>query len=140
MLTARGARANRPEADPVEQGAARKAPGDTVESRRDTTLVVTDGEWMGRRVRLRDAPVIVGRGIDADLQIRDPTVSRHHCVFWRVAGRFWVRDLGSMNHTRVNNRFASITELFVGDVVVVGQTALTLTPDEQTEDAAQASE
>jgi pSer/pThr/pTyr-binding forkhead associated (FHA) protein len=60
------------------------------------------------------------------MQIVDPTVSRHHCVIWRVAGRCWIRDLGSTNHTRVNNQSARVTELFEGDVVIVGQTALTL--------------
>ena len=95
-------------------------------AREATALIVTDGEWIGLRVPLGDAPLIVGRGADADLQIKDPTVSRHHCVIWRAAGRCWVRDLGSMNHTRVNNRLASTAELFEGDVVVIGQTALTV--------------
>jgi len=100
------------------------------ESRRmrcdDVALVVTDGEPPGRRVQIGDAPVIIGRGAGVDLQISDPTVSRHHCVVWRASGRCWIRDLGSTNRTRVNNRPTRIAELFENDVVLVGQTALTL--------------
>jgi pSer/pThr/pTyr-binding forkhead associated (FHA) protein len=91
-------------------------------------LVVTDGEAPGRHVQIGDAPVIIGRGAGVDLQISDPTVSRHHCVIWRASGRCWIRDLGSTNRTRVNDRPARIAELFENDVVLVGQTALTLAP------------
>jgi pSer/pThr/pTyr-binding forkhead associated (FHA) protein len=90
-------------------------------------LVVTEGESPGRRIAMGPAPTIIGRGIGVDLQIRDPTVSRHHCVVWCTAGRCWVRDLGSTNPTRVNNRQSLVTEIVEGDVLVVGQTALMLT-------------
>jgi len=90
-------------------------------------LVVTEGESPGRRIAIGPAPTIIGRGVGVDLQIRDPTVSRHHCVVWRTAGRCWVRDLGSTNPTRVNNRQSLVTEIVEGDALVVGQTTLMLT-------------
>lgn len=89
-------------------------------------LVVTEGDSIGRRMPLGDVPVVIGRGVGVDLQVSDPTVSRHHCVVWRASGRCWVRDLGSTNQTRVNNRSTRIVELFDGDVIVLGQTAFTL--------------
>ena len=89
-------------------------------------LVVTDGESPGRRAAIGPAPIVIGRGVGVDLQIPDPTVSRHHCVVWCIAGRCWVRDLGSKNQTRVNNRWSLVTEIVAGDVLVVGQTTLTL--------------
>jgi hypothetical protein len=92
----------------------------------DVALVVMDGEPLGRHIAIGHAPVIIGRGVEADLQIVDPTVSRYHCVIWRAAGRCWVRDLGSTNQTRINSRPVRIAELFEGDIVLVGQTALTL--------------
>ena len=101
----------------------------------DVALVVTEGAAMGTRVPIGSAPVIIGRGVGVDLQVADPTVSRHHCVVWRASGRCWVRDLGSTNHTRVNNRSALITELFDGDVVVMGQTTLTLAANGRSADA-----
>jgi pSer/pThr/pTyr-binding forkhead associated (FHA) protein len=88
-------------------------------------LVVTDGAPLGARVAIGAAPVVIGRGAGVDLQIVDPTVSRHHCLVWRAGGRCWIRDLGSRNQTRVNGRAEHIAELVEGDVVVIGQTALT---------------
>lgn len=90
-------------------------------------LVVTEGESPGQRIAIGAAPIVIGRSVGVDLQVRDPAVSRHHCVVWRAADRCWVRDLGSTNQTRVNNRCSLVTEIFEGDVLVVGQTALTLT-------------
>jgi hypothetical protein len=92
----------------------------------DFTVIVTEGVSLGKRVTIGNAPVIIGRGVGVDLQVIDPTVSRHHCVIWRASGRCWVRDLGSTNQTRVNKRSSLITELFDGDVVVIGQTVLTI--------------
>ncbi len=92
----------------------------------DFTLVVTAGESLGKRLLVGSAPVVIGRGVGVDLQVMDPTVSRHHCVVWRASGRCWVRDLGSTNRTRVNKRCSIITELFDGDVVVIGQTVLSI--------------
>jgi pSer/pThr/pTyr-binding forkhead associated (FHA) protein len=90
-------------------------------------LVVTEGATPDWRIAIGEAPIVIGRGIGVDLQIRDPTVSRHHCVVWTIAGRCWVRDLGSTNPTRVNNRWSLVTEIFAGDVLVIGQTAMKLT-------------
>ena len=101
----------------------------------DVALVVTEGVALGKRVPIGSAPVVIGRGVGVDLQVADPTVSRHHCVVWRASGRCWVRDLGSTNQTRVNNRSALVTEIFDGDVVVMGQTTLTLATSLRRSDA-----
>lgn len=111
---------------PVDS-AGRSALRETGSEAEAFALVVTEGESPGRRIAIGTAPIVIGRGVGVDLQVRDPTVSRHHCVVWRAAGRCWVRDLGSTNQTRVNNRCSLVTEIFEGDVLVVGQTALTLT-------------
>jgi pSer/pThr/pTyr-binding forkhead associated (FHA) protein len=92
----------------------------------EVTLVVIEGEPLGQRIAIGNAPIVIGRGLEVDLQISDPTVSRHHCVIWRASGRCWVRDLGSTNRTRINDRVAPVSELFEGDVLAVGQTALAL--------------
>jgi pSer/pThr/pTyr-binding forkhead associated (FHA) protein len=114
----------------IEQSSRVSVPAAPRRAPRDAeafALVVTAGESPGRHIAIGTAPIIIGRGVGADLQIRDPTVSRHHCVVWRATGRCWVRDLGSTNQTRVNNRCAPMAELAEGDVLLVGQTALMLT-------------
>jgi len=95
-------------------------------ARESAALVVIDGERLGSRIAIGSTPLILGRGAGVDFRLADPTVSRHHCVIWRVSGRCWVRDLESTNRTRVNDRIMSMAELFDGDVLIVGQTAMTL--------------
>ena len=114
---------------PVEEASRVSAPSGAAS--RDAAvsefaLVVVDGEAAGRRVAIGPVPIVVGRGVGVDLQVSDLTVSRHHCVVWCTAGRCWVRDLGSTNPTRVNNRPSFVSEIFAGDLIAIGQTALTL--------------
>jgi hypothetical protein len=45
---------------------------------------------------------VVGRGTDADVVLSHGEVSRHHALVWRAEGRAYVRDLGSVNGTRLN--------------------------------------
>ena len=89
-------------------------------------LVVVDGESAGRRIAVGERPVVVGRGFGVDFRIKDPTVSRHHCVFWLADGRCWVRDLGSTNRTRVNDHDVQTAEVSEGDVLVIGETTLAI--------------
>ena len=53
-----------------------------------------------------DGALSVGRGADNDVVIDHPTVSRHHAVIERIAGEYFLTDLGSRNGTRVNGRSA----------------------------------
>lgn len=124
----------------TQPGLAREASSRAIASWPDersggAVLVITEGDIVGKRIAVGQTPVVIGRGVGVDLQIADPTVSRHHCVVWCATGRCWVRDLGSTNQTRVNNRPARTAELFDGDVVVIGQTVLSLMSDRRRIDA-----
>ena len=114
--------------DPPRNSAAPACPAATpaCAGSGDFTLVVIEGEPLGKRLSVGHVPVVIGRGVGVDLQVMDPTVSRHHCVVWRASGRCWVRDLGSTNRTRVNKHSSIVAELFDGDVVVIGQTVFTI--------------
>jgi pSer/pThr/pTyr-binding forkhead associated (FHA) protein len=83
-------------------------------------LTVVEGRPAGRVVALADAPILIGRSNDCDLQLHDPTVSRHHCVIWRAGARCWVRDLASTNRTSVNGAVLPVMELFDGDTIAIG--------------------
>ncbi len=52
-------------------------------------------------------PVVIGRGDDADLQVRDRSLSRRHAQFELVDGLVTVRDLGSLNGTVVRGEAIS---------------------------------
>ena len=91
-------------------------------------LVVTTGEKRRADTR-RSETRRLWSGAESGVDLRDSRIQRyraHHCVIWCAAGRCWIRDLGSMNHTRVNNHSARLAGLFGDVAVVVGQTALTL--------------
>jgi pSer/pThr/pTyr-binding forkhead associated (FHA) protein len=59
----------------------------------------------------------VGRDEEADIRVDEALVSRHHARIERRAGRYFVLDLGSTNHTRVNGAKVSERELSHGDEV-----------------------
>ena len=74
------------------------------------------------RWELGTAPVLVGRGVDANIWVPDYRVSvRHFRIRWE-AGRHTLEDLGSTNGTWVNeNRVAKVV-LSVGDRIQAGKT------------------
>lgn len=65
--------------------------------------VLPEGATQPRRVPLTEDRMIIGRGADAGVRLDSQTVSRQHAeLFKDPYGRWWVRDLGSRNGTRVN--------------------------------------
>ena len=74
----------------------------------DTTLVVDRPE------------MIAGRHSNADLRLPLPDVSRRHCRFTWVAGRWHVVDLGSLNGLWINDRPVQQAVLEQGDRVRIG--------------------
>jgi ABC-type multidrug transport system ATPase subunit len=82
--------------------------------------------WIGNRVRLT-----IGRAEDNDVVLADPQVSRRHARMERVAGTWWLTDLGSRNATLVNGATVhGRTALTVGDRLTVGGAEIRLDGDE----------
>jgi hypothetical protein len=82
-------------------------------------------EGMAGTFPLTQAVTRIGRGMDADIRIEDPGVSRHHAEI-RVNGPDVVlRDLGSTNGTYVNGTLVAEQALRDGSVLTVGSTNLT---------------
>jgi len=69
-------------------------------------LEIQTGKHKGRRVRLVDAEVIVGRGEEATIRISSAEVSREHCklIPELASGQVRVLDLKSRNGTFVDGR------------------------------------
>ena len=63
------------------------------------------------------SPVNLGRGLDNDLVINHPRVSRHHAQLQQREGQWWLIDLGSANGTAVNDLPVSEMILQPGDVI-----------------------
>ncbi len=71
---------------------------------------------------VRGPKTVVGRE-DADITIADPTMSTRHFEIEVRGGEFFIRDLGSTNHTRVNGRAIQATTLRSGDRIQAGLTS-----------------
>ncbi len=65
-------------------------------------LVVVGGDAKAAEVRLK-LPTVIGRGKEAGLTVPHGLVSRRHTEIFEKNGRLFVRDLGSLNGTYVNN-------------------------------------
>jgi two-component system, NtrC family, response regulator AtoC len=88
-------------------------------------LLVLEGASSALCPLPRNGSLVVGRAPDADLQVKDPSVSRHHARLVVVGGEVHVADLGSHNGVRVNGEFLERARpLQSGDVVTLG--AITL--------------
>lgn len=74
--------------------------------------------------------LVVGRGVEADLQLIDEKVSREHCVFEPRDAAVVVRDLGSRNGTWVNGERLTFPHVLApNDTVGIGETLVVYSPD-----------
>jgi diguanylate cyclase (GGDEF)-like protein len=98
--------------------------GPTLGTPRNACIVVIHGPGIGSRVDIGDKVVTVGRSPQTDLHIPHVSISRRHCQFWREGEVYLVRDLGSTNRTRVNEKPVEQVALVDGDHVVLGDIIL----------------
>ena len=71
--------------------------------------------------------LVVGRAPDCDCVLPEDCVSRRHAELWREDERWFLRDLGSSNGTRVNGvRVIESVEIRPGDRLNLGGAAYTL--------------
>jgi hypothetical protein len=78
------------------------------------------GDMAGRDFPLSKTLISIGRGLDNDLVIDDPRVSRHHAQITFRHGHYLLRDQRSTNGTFVNNQPIETVVLASGDMVSLG--------------------
>ena len=67
--------------------------------------------------------VVIGRGADSDVVIKDLKASRRHCQLTRQNGGFLLEDLGSRNGTLVHGeRITAPILLKAGQTFQIGDT------------------
>ncbi len=88
-------------------------------------LTVAKGPDRGVKFELRAKnSVIIGRN-SVDLKLSDIMISRYHARLKEVDGRWYVRDLGSRNGTKLNGeRLLRTQALREGDLIATGLTVL----------------
>lgn len=89
-------------------------------------LVVLEGPQKGEDFRLREGKNLLGSSHDAEVALKDQTVSNAHASLSYKDRRFLLTDLDSTNGTFVNGGAEGISrvELQDGDVVRLGETTL----------------
>ncbi len=98
--------------------------------RPEARLIVKFGNDRGREFPLSDRSVTVGRALEADIVLNDPSVSRRHFEIHYRDSRWVLRDLGSVNGTRVSGqRVQGEIVLEEGAQIEAGQTLLAFTSD-----------
>ncbi len=90
----------------------------------EACLVIIRGARLGSRIVLGEEPLVIGRAVDADFQISEPGISREHCRVFCQDERYWVEDLGSTNHTWLNDEMIERSALRDGDLIRISQTVL----------------
>lgn len=91
-------------------------------ARQSGSLLVNQGEGVGRTYEVRETPLVVGRSSDCDIRLLNRAVSRLHFRVWRDATGYWLRDLNSTNRTFLNDRPVVEARLKDGDVIAAGGT------------------
>ena len=92
-----------------------------------THLVVIEGDNVGARAELAEAPLLIGRGSDAAIKLDDDYVSTRHARVAASGDEWFVEDLGSTNGTYVGPvRITQPTTIGLGVQVRVGKTILEL--------------
>jgi len=78
----------------------------------------------GEEFKITKSVTNIGRGVEADIQIDDTSVSRLHCAIV-LGSEVIVRDLGSTNGTVVDGNRASESVLRDGSIIKIGNITLT---------------
>ena len=110
-----------------EPGRGGPKPGRPRKRGAPTHLEVVEGDNVGARADLDDAPLLIGRGSDAAIRLDDDYVSTRHARVGRSGDQWFVEDLGSTNGTYVDNRrITTPTSISMGTQVRTGKTILEL--------------
>src|SRR4051794_517333 len=95
-------------------------------------IVAEGGPYDGRMFELAAAELAVGRAVDNDIVLDDPSLSRKHAkIYRRSAAEIEVEDLGSSNGTFINQRKIGRGTAHPGDTLRFGELGFRVEGDTQ---------
>ena len=96
------------------------------EMRAQLTIHYADGS--SHEMTLPDKPLVIGKAPECDIVIPDGATSRRHAEIEARAGKVFIKDLKSLNGTRVNNRKIGEQEIELkeGDSINLGRSSISL--------------
>lgn len=84
-------------------------------------FIIKTGKYQGKKLKLPERDITIGRDLECDIRISDSDVSRTHCQIFIRDGKLFVDDLESRNGTFINDIAIEIeTPLLPGDQLRVG--------------------
>jgi pSer/pThr/pTyr-binding forkhead associated (FHA) protein len=73
--------------------------------------------------------LVIGRSVEADLNLLDPLVSRKHCVIEKQDDAYVIRNVSTTNPLLLNDQAISEKRLYAGDQLKIGSAALAFISD-----------
>ena len=83
-------------------------------------LTSSSATVLNKRVKIEQAPIVIGRHPDCEVQVDDGSVSRRHAQIVYVKPHYYLEDLNSRNGSMLNNEFVTgRTRLFDGSEIQI---------------------
>ncbi len=99
-------------------------------------ITIQSADGANHRFPLTKEKVTIGRSRENDIFLPDQWLSRHHAEIHRDGDGFALKDLGSKNGTLLNGaRIGGEQRLRPGDVITLGEHALTFRADQEDAEA-----
>lgn len=95
-----------------------------IPERFQASVVIVKGHAEGMEFMISKEYTVFGRDRGVDIVLKDPRVSRRHAAIAYHEGNYSLKDLESMNGTRMNGMLIKETILSHGDKFSVGDTIL----------------
>lgn len=90
-------------------------------------VVVVEGPDRGRQFSISSGQELtIGRGLQSQTQLNDPSVSRLHCLISFAGCRATLKDCGSGSGTLLNDNSVTEAAISPGDRITLGDTQLTI--------------
>ncbi|WP_339733755.1 FHA domain-containing protein [uncultured Gimesia sp.] len=84
-------------------------------------FIIKTGKYQGKKLKLPERDITVGRDLECDIRVSDSDVSRTHCQILIRDGKLLVDDLESRNGTFINDiAIQTKTPLHPGDQLRIG--------------------
>ncbi|HOJ63153.1 MAG TPA: FHA domain-containing protein [Spirochaetota bacterium] len=89
-------------------------------------LLILSSNFIGKTFIIDKPKVIIGRSEKSDFCIKDPLISKEHCLITVTEDcKFFIEDLNSTNSTFVNGKeIKKKTQIFYGERIVIGETII----------------
>ena len=86
----------------------------------DCRLMITAADGAARAVPVDRDKLVIGRSSEADIRLKDPLISRRHCVIERREEGTFARNVSATNPLEINGEPRTETRLYSGDRLRMG--------------------